>query len=373
MALAALVKGGHVSRLEPLESAVAAIAHCEPALGSLVHRFPELGASLAAGMPADAAFLGVPIVLKDAGLAFDGTMLSAGSRLLADGICETDDTLALRLKTAGFLPIARSKAPEFSLSFTTEPEAFGPTRNPWAPGRSAGGSSGGAAAAVAAGLVPIAHASDGAGSIRVPAAHCGVFGLKPSRIRNPLGPRVAEGNAGMGTPHAITRTVRDSAALLDATAGPDIGDPYAAPPPRRSYLTETERDPAPLRIGLVTDPAVDSRDRPALPRRRARCRRALRGARPSCGGGSARLRWRGAQASLARRRRRGRRSLVRGADRRDRHEPGKRADRARQLRLDPGRTWLHRDRLSGRGDLPASNGARTWVGSSPSTTSCCRP
>jgi amidase len=123
--------------------------------------------------------------------------------------------------------------------------------------RSAGGSSGGAAAAVAAGLVPIAHASDGAGSIRVPAAHCGVFGFKPSRMRNPLGPRIAESNAGMGTPHAITRSVRDSAALLDATCGADIGDPYAVEAPRRPFLEETKRDPPPLRIGLVTSPGID--------------------------------------------------------------------------------------------------------------------
>lgn len=271
--LAALLRSGAVSAREVLDSAADAIGRHEPAVGALVHSFPKLGESIAAMSPSDGPFRGVPIVLKDAGLSMAGTPLTAGSRLFAGTVCAADDTLAGRLRVAGFRPIARSKTPELSLSLTTEPEAFGPTRNPWAPGRSAGGSSGGAAAAVAAGLVPVAQASDGAGSIRVPAAHCGLFGFKPSRIRNPLGPQLAEGNAGMGTPHAITRTVGDSAALLDATAGADIGDPYAVPAPQRSFLAEARRDPPRLHIGLLMPPvgALDPHCRAALDEAAALC------------------------------------------------------------------------------------------------------
>lgn len=274
--LAALVRDRAVTPQELLESATEIIARREPAVGALAHRFPELGENLAAkGESEGGPFWGVPIVIKDAGLSVAETPLSAGSRLFDRIICDADDTLATRLKAAGFLLIARSKAPEFSLSFTTEPEAFGPVHNPWALDRSAGGSSGGAAAAVAAGLTPLAHASDGAGSIRVPAAHCGLFGFKPSRIRNPLGPRVAEGNAGMGTPHAITRTVRDSAGLLDAISGPDAGDPYAVPAPKRRFFIEAQEDPPPLRIGLVTQPSVAAEISPE-------CREAVLGAAKLC-------------------------------------------------------------------------------------------
>ena len=256
LGLAALVADRKVTPLEVLETAYAAMLQKEPAVSAISHRFFDLGrAAVAAGLP-DGPFRGVPLFVKDAGLAVAGTPTSFGSRLFEGTVCAADDTLATRLKAAGMAPVARTRSPEFALSFTTEPAAFGPTRNPWAADRSAGGSSGGAAAAVAAGIIPLAQASDGAGSIRVPAAHCGVFGFKPSRMRNPVGPRMAEIIAGMGAPHAITRSVRDSAALLDATAGADIGDPYAVAPPVRPFLAETMRDPPPLRIGLVTAPGI---------------------------------------------------------------------------------------------------------------------
>jgi len=252
LGLAALVRAGEVTAAELLDTAVARIEALDPLLNAVVHRFEDMGrAAIAAGLP-DGPFAGVPFLIKNTGLAMAGTPLSTGSRLFADAVTPTDGTLAARQKAAGLVAIGRTNTPEFALSFATESELFGPARNPWDTTRGPGGSSGGSAAAVAARIVPIAHASDGAGSTRLPAAHCGVFGFKPSRIRNPLGPDIAEGIAGMSTPHAITVSVRDSAALLDATSGPDVGDPHAVPPPVRPFLEETRRDPPRLRIGLVT-------------------------------------------------------------------------------------------------------------------------
>ncbi len=186
-------------------------------------------------------------------MAVAGEKLTSGSQFHADVISGSDGTLAKRYREAGFVFLGRTNVPELALSFTTEGDFHGIARNPWDPERTPGGSTGGGAAAVAAGVVPIAQGSDGAGSIRVPAAHCGVFGLKPSRIRNPSGPAMGVGNAGMGTPHAVTRSVRDCARLLDATSGPDIGDAYAVPPPARPYADEIEREPGQLRIGLVLE------------------------------------------------------------------------------------------------------------------------
>ena len=148
----------------------------------------------------------------------------------------------------------KTNTPELGLASSTEPRLFGPTRNPWSLAHSAGGSSGGSAAAVAARMVPMAHATDGGGSIRIPASACGLFGLKPTRARNPMGPDQGEGWGGASVGHAVTRSVRDSAALLDATSGPDVGDPYWAPPPARPFLEEVGRDPGHLRIALTTRP-----------------------------------------------------------------------------------------------------------------------
>ena len=250
--LAELVRRREVTPLELLETAVGRIEALDPVLNTVAHRFYDLGRGLiAAGLP-EGPFTGVPFLLKGTGAGLAGAPMTNGSALLDGVIGSADSTLAARHKAAGLVPIGRTNVPEFALSFTTEPVAAGVTRNPWDLGRSAGGSSGGSAAAVAAGMVPMAHASDGAGSTRVPAAHCGVFGFKPSRMRNPMGPDVGEGIAGMGTPHAVSRSVRDSAILLDATSGPDIGDPYAAPVPERRFAEEIGRAPGRLRIGLVT-------------------------------------------------------------------------------------------------------------------------
>jgi len=250
LTLAGLVRSGEITPDELLDASLARMAAGEPALNAVAHRFEDQGrAAIAAGLPAG-PFTGVPFLLKNTGLEVAGTVLSTGSRLFDGVISAADATLAARYKAAGLVLIGKTNTPEFALSFTTEPEAFGPTRNPWDLSRSPGGSSGGSAAAVAAGYVPMAHSSDGAGSTRVPAAHCGLFGFKPSRMVNPLGPIAVEGIAGMSTPHAVTRSVRDSAALLDATAGADVGDPYAVPA-QGPFLAATSVEPRRLRIGFT--------------------------------------------------------------------------------------------------------------------------
>jgi len=252
LGLAAMVRAGDVTADDLLDVAVSRIEAGEPALNAVVHRFEAQGrAAIAAGLPAG-PFTGVPFLLKNTGTELAGTILSTGSRLFDGVVSVADSTLALRYKAAGLVLIGKTNTPEFALSFTTESAAFGPAHNPWDLGRSPGGSSGGSAAAVAAGYVPMAHSSDGAGSTRVPAAHCGLFGFKPSRMLNPLGPVAVEGIGGMSTPHAVTRSVRDSAALLDATAGADIGDPYAAPA-RGPFLAAVGTAPGRLRIGFTPD------------------------------------------------------------------------------------------------------------------------
>jgi amidase len=251
MALAALVQAGETTAAELVECAIAEIEKMNPTLNAVIHQFPDLArASARADRPAG-PLSGIPTLLKDTGIQMAGTPLTSGSRIFGDVVCAQDGTLAARYRKGGLLPLGRSNSPEFALSFTTEGEAFGPCRNPWDLSRTPGGSSGGSAVAVASGMVPVAHASDGAGSIRVPAAHSGVFGFKPSRMRNPQGPFIAEGIAGMSTPHAISRSVRDSAAMLDISHGADIGDPSAAPAFEGSYVAAAGRDPARLRIGMT--------------------------------------------------------------------------------------------------------------------------
>jgi Asp-tRNA(Asn)/Glu-tRNA(Gln) amidotransferase A subunit family amidase len=167
-------------------------------------------------------------------------------------VADHDSEYTVRLKRAGLVILAKTNTPEMGLAPSTEPRLFGPTRNPWNRAHSAGGSSGGSAAAVAGGMLPMAHATDGGGSIRIPASCCGLFGLKPTRARNPMGPDAGEGWGGASVGHAVTRSVRDSAALLDVTAGPDVGDPYWAPPPAGPFLDEVGRPPGRLRIALAT-------------------------------------------------------------------------------------------------------------------------
>lgn len=195
----------------------------------------------------------MPYLIKDLFAPVRALPLTHGSRLFAGNVMDFDAETVARLRRAGFVILGRTNSPEFGLSATTEPQSWGPTRNPWNGDHSPGGSSGGAAAAVAAGMLPAAHATDSGGSIRMPASCCGLVGLKPTRGRNPFGPHRGDANAGLSHEHAVTRTVRDCAAILDATSGPMAGDPFFTAPPAMSFLSETGRDPGRLRIAFATD------------------------------------------------------------------------------------------------------------------------
>jgi amidase len=252
LGLAAWVRARSVSPHELLEAAVARVEARNPALNAVVIRaFEEGRKAIEAGLP-DGPLRGVPWLLKDLHAAWKGVRLTSGSRFFAENVSDYDSEMTLRYQRAGLVLFGRTASPEFGLTATTESTLYGVTRNPWKPTHSAGGSSGGAAAAVAAGIVPAAHATDGGGSIRVPASCCGLFGMKPTRARVSSAPKLGEGWSGMSVMHALTRSVRDSAALLDAVAGPALGDPYFAPPPERAYRDEVGRDPGRLRIALQT-------------------------------------------------------------------------------------------------------------------------
>lgn len=253
LGLAELVRRREVSAEELLAAALARAEEVEPRINCLAHRHAEIArAQIRAGLPAG-PLRGVPFLLKDLGVELAGTITSSGSQAFREGpAASADSELVARYKRAGLVIFGKTTSPELGLTYTTESKSFGLTRNPWNLERTCGGSSGGAAAAVASGIVPAAHASDGGGSIRVPASCTGLFGLKPSRGRMPAGPRVTERWFGLAVAHAITRSVRDSAALLDATAALEPGSRYAAPPPPSGgFLSALERPLARLRIGLL--------------------------------------------------------------------------------------------------------------------------
>jgi len=251
LGLAALIAGGEVSAAEVLDAALAQIDARNPEINAVVSRCDdEAQAAVGAGLP-DGPLRGVPYLIKDLNSHVAGLPTTHGCRLFADAVAPRDSEFVTRLRRAGMVVVGKTNTPGFGTSTSTEPGLFGPTRNPWDPARSAGGSSGGAAAAVAAGMVPAAHATDGGGSIRIPASCCGLFGLKVTRGRITHAPYAGEGWAGMSVGHAVTRSVRDSAAILDATAGPFPGDPYVAPAPARPYLAEVTTEPGRLRVGLV--------------------------------------------------------------------------------------------------------------------------
>ena len=252
LGLAELVRTREVAATEILEAAIARIERLNPTLNAVVTKVYDAARAEAQALDADAPFAGVPFLLKDLGGAQAGVPLSAGSRFFAHAAAPADAEIVKRHKRAGLMILGRTNTPEFGLSATTEPVLFGPTRNPWDPTRTAGGSSGGSAAAVAVRMVPLAHASDGGGSIRIPAACCGLFGLKTTRNRNTLAPYAGESLAGCSVEHVVSRSVRDSAAALDATAGPAPGDPYFAAPPARPFLAEVGAPPDRLRIALTT-------------------------------------------------------------------------------------------------------------------------
>jgi amidase len=249
-AQAALIRKKEIKPIELVDSAIDRIEMLNPRFNAVVTRMYDQARAAAAGPLPDGPFRGVPFLLKDLFAAYAGVRITSGSSFLRNYIADHDSELVRRLKRAGLIILGKTNTPEFGIVPTTEPRLFGPTRNPWNLDRSPGGSSGGSAAAVAAGMVPMAHANDGGGSIRIPASCCGVFGLKPTRARNPLGPDVGDAMGGLVAEHAVTRSVRDSAALLDATAGPDIGDPYWAPPVAGPFLKEIKTPPGRLRIAF---------------------------------------------------------------------------------------------------------------------------
>jgi len=250
--LAELVKRREVKPLELLQAALKRSAEYTPRFNAVSHLMDEEARRTAAAPPAG-PLQGVPFLLKDLNILYKGAPTTHGSRYFAGNVADHDWELTRRYRAAGLVIFGKTSTPELGLNMSTEPRAFGPTRNPWNPEHSAGGSSGGAAAAVAAGILPVAHATDGGGSIRIPASFCGLVGLKPTRGRISFAPDLGEGWAGLGTPHVVSRTVRDSAAFLDVAAGPGVGDPYFAAPPGQSYLAELDRPPGALRIAYSTD------------------------------------------------------------------------------------------------------------------------
>jgi amidase len=248
--LAELVRKKQVTPKELLDEAIARTAKVDPEINAVVVRHDDYAAQqIEQGLP-DGPFTGVPFLLKDLDL-LKGTRTTFGASVLWNDVADHNSNLAQRFLDAGVTIFGKSASPEFGLMPTTEPRLHGPTRNPWNLAHSSGGSSGGAAAAVAARILPVAHASDGGGSIRIPASACGVFGLKPTRARNPFGPDRGEGWGGFSCGHVVSISVRDSAAMLDATAGPELTSIYYAPAPERPFAEEVGREPGRLRVAFT--------------------------------------------------------------------------------------------------------------------------
>lgn len=272
VALAADVRAGTIDPAELLEQAISRIGAHDPQVNAMVAtRFDEARAEVAAGLP-DGPMRGVPIVIKALGTDVAGLPTADGSRLFVDTVATVDSTIVQRYKAAGMIVLGTTNVPEMGKTTTTESLLHGPCHNPWNTGYSTGGSSGGSAAAVASGMVPVAHATDGGGSIRIPAAMCGLVGLKPSRGRVPSWPHPVGLSSPLSYHHAVTTTVRDSAALLDIVAGHVPGDAYGAPTPVRPFVEEVGMDPGRLRVGILriapgpfpTEPAcTDAVDRTA--------------------------------------------------------------------------------------------------------------
>lgn len=245
---AELIRRGEVKPAELVDAVIERIEALNPRLNAIVTKLYEQAHRVAENKLPQGPFTGVPFLLKDLGATYGGVRQTAGSKALEDFIPDQDSELVIRYKRAGLIIVAKTNTPEFGLVATTEPYLFGPTRNPWNLEHTPGGSSGGSAAAVAARVVPMAHANDGGGSIRIPASCCGLFGLKPARARNSPAPLMG---SILSCEHAVTLTVRDSAALLDATEGYVSGDPYAAPQKQRPYLQEIERPTGRFRIAFT--------------------------------------------------------------------------------------------------------------------------
>ncbi len=252
-AQAELVAKGEVTAVELVDAAIDRVEALNPRLNAVIHKRYERAREEAGGDLGDGPFRGVPFLLKDLGGMSAGDPMHLGTRFLKDAgfVADHDSYLAARFRSAGFVCIGRTNVPELGSTITTEPVAYGPAHNPWSLDHSTGGSSGGSAAAVAAGLTAVAHANDGGGSIRIPASECGLVGLKPSRGRVSQGPDMGEAWMGATIDHAVTRTVRDSAAVLDCIAGYEPGDPYTAPPPQRPFSSYVGEDPGRLRVGFL--------------------------------------------------------------------------------------------------------------------------
>jgi amidase len=249
-AQAALVRTGEVTAVELVEAAIERVEALNPALNAVVTPIFDRALDAARAGPAG-PFAGVPYLLKDLACEMEGVRFTEGSVFLAGNVSTFDAELVVRLRKAGLVILGKTNTPEFGMAPACEPVLFGPARNPWDTERSTSGSSGGSAAVVASGMVPFAHGNDLGGSLRYPASACGLFALKPTRARNPLGPEYGDVAGGAAVEHALTRTVRDSAALLDATSGPALGDPYWAPPPARPFAEEVGADPGRLRIAYT--------------------------------------------------------------------------------------------------------------------------
>jgi amidase len=262
LALAELVRQGQITPLELCEEAIKRIEEINPKINAVVTPMYEQGRRAASGSLSGGPFAGVPLLIKDLGYAYTGVPMTYGCRALKDYVPEHDDEIVSRLKKTGAVIIGKTNTPEFGLLGITEPELFGPCRNPWNIAHTPGGSSGGSAAAVAAGLVPMAAGNDGGGSIRIPSAYCGLFGLKPSRGRNPTGPDQGQMWLGAAQNHVLTRSVRDSAAALDATQGPETGAPYDIRSPERSYLEELEKNPGRLKIAFNAQSPIGTKVHP---------------------------------------------------------------------------------------------------------------
>jgi amidase len=253
---ARMIRDGEASPSELVEEAIDRLGRLNPQLNSVIHPLVDEARELAVGELPEGPFRGVPFLVKDLSCYMAGAPVHEGMRALKEARHRSDHDMWItqRLRRAGFVILGRTNTPELGILPTTEPVAYGPTHNPWNLDHSPGGSSGGSAAAVAAGIVAAAHANDGGGSIRIPASHCGLVGLKPTRARVTLGPDFGDVLYGLVIELAVSRTVRDAAGILDAIHGPAPGDPYAAPPPARPYLDELGADPGRLRIGLMTTP-----------------------------------------------------------------------------------------------------------------------
>ena len=262
-AQAELVRDGQISPLELVDGAIGRIEALNPELNAVIWPlFDQARADAGRALP-EGPFSGVPMLLKDFAAELEGTPFSEGSDLAGAYTSPFSQELTRRFQRAGFVICGKTNTPEFAILPTTEPRRFGPSRNPWDPGRTTGGSSGGSSAAVASGMVAVAHANDGGGSIRIPASCCGLFGLKPTRARVSQAPRYGDVMGGLVSEHVVTRSVRDSAAVLDMIAGPVPGDPYRAPPPERAFRDEVGTEPGRLRIALSTSAPSGAKVDPA--------------------------------------------------------------------------------------------------------------